>query len=392
MVSVDGVDRLLSAAVSSGAVPGVMALAANPGGVIYEGAFGKRGLASGAPMTRDTVFRIHSMTKAVTAVAAMQLVEQGKLALDQPAGEVVPQLAAVRVLEGFDRDGKPRLRPARSPITLRRLLTHTSGFVYDLWNADQKRYQDVTGFPPLRSGRLAALEAPLAFEPGDAWEYGIGIDWVGRLVEAVSGEGLELYFRRHIFAPLGMSDTAYRPDAGQIAQLAETHARQPDGGLQEIATPLPASDRQFWGGGGGLFSTGRDYLAFLQMLLQGGRLAGATLLQPETVALMAENHIGALEVPPLKTQDPATSNDVALFPGMVKKWGLIGFINTTAVPGGRRAGSTAWAGLANTYFWVDPDAKVTGLLLTQILPFADPTVLSLLDGFERAVYRISSTR
>jgi CubicO group peptidase (beta-lactamase class C family) len=386
MAGVAEIDRVLDEVTRSGGVPGVVAFAANRDGVVYQGAFGTRGVTDPAPMTPDATFWMHSMTKAVTGVAAMQCVEQGRLSLDQPAGEVIPQLATPQVLDGFDADGKPRLRAARRPITLRNLLTHTSGFVYDFWNANLLRYCQLMGLPLVRTGKLAMLDAPLAFEPGDRWEYGIGIDWAGRMVEVVTGQTLDAYLREHIFAPLGMNDTGYTPTDDQVARLAQGHRRKSDGSLEQFATLVP-HEREFFPGGSGLFSTGRDYLTFLQMLLHGGRLRGATVLQPETIALMAQNHIGDLNMRVLHTQDAAMSNDVDLFPGMTKKWGLTWMINTLDVPGGRSAGSLAWAGLRNTYFWLDPNRQVAGVLLTQIFPFADPTVLGLLDQFERAVYQ-----
>jgi len=379
------IDALLQGAVAAGQVPGVIALAAGRDRAFYQGAFGKR-LADGTPMKADTVFRIASMTKAVTGVAAMQCVERGKLALDQPAGEIMSELAEPRVLEGFDADGKPILRPARRQITLRLLLTHTAGFVYDIWNANLKRFVETTGFPSALSRALASLNAPLAFHPGERWEYGINIDWAGRMVEKVTGQDLETYMREHIFQPLGMHDTGFVQSDAQFARLAQIHARQPDGSLDPVDM-APQGKLEFFAGGGGLFSTGPDYLAFLQMLLNGGTLNGAQVLRPETVALMAENHIGELDVQPLRTEAPATSNDAEFFPGLSKKWGLTWLINTHDVPGGRSSGSLAWAGLFNTYYWLDPKRHITGVLLTQILPFADPTVLRLFDDFEGAVYR-----
>jgi methyl acetate hydrolase len=386
----DDIDRLLSDAAISGSVPGVVALAADRSGTCYQGAFGRRSpLADGTPMTLDTVFRIASMTKAVTGVAAMQCVERGQLSLDQPAGEIMPELADPWVLDGFDGDGRPRLRSARRKITLRQLLTHTAGFVYHVWNAELNRYVETTGVPSVLSGKLAALNMPLAFEPGERWEYGINIDWAGRMVETVSGQDLDAYMREHIFAPLGMHDTGFMPNADQTARSVQAHSRNPDGSLEPIP-PQPQTIPEFFAGGGGLCSTGPDYLAFLRMLLNGGTLDGARILKPETIALMAQNQIGELNVQPMKSQAPTVSNDAEFFPGMVKKWGLSWLINTEDVPGRRSAGSLAWAGLFNTYYWLDPRKQVTGVLLTQILPFADPTVLRLLDGFETAVYRTAT--
>ena len=385
----DEIDRLLRAAVSDGRVPGVVALAADRNGTFYQGAFGKRGLGLDAQMTLDTEFRIASMTKAVTGVAAMQCVERGKLALDQPAGEIMPELAEPQVLEGFDGNGKPILRAARRKITLRMLLTHTAGFVYHIWNAQQNRYVETTGFPTILSGKLASLNAPLAFEPGERWEYGINIDWAGRMVEMVSGQDLEAYMRDNIFAPLAMRDTGFVPNSEQFARFAQVHARNPDESLEPVPQTPPAP-AEFHAGGGALFSSGPDYMTFLRTLLNGGTLNGAHILRPETVALMGQNHIGDLNVQNMVTQHPGVSNDVALFPGMGQKWGLSWLVNTEDMPGRRSAGSLAWAGLYNTYYWLDPKRQVTGVILTQILPFADPTVLQLLNDFETAVYRTTT--
>lgn len=382
----DAIDQLLDAAVKAGHVPGVVALAANGDGEFYQAALGRRSLEGDAPMTRDTVFWIASMTKAVTGVAAMQCVERGKLSLDQPAGEIVPELAEPQVLEGFRDKGAPILRPARRKITLRSLLTHTAGFVYDVWNAELKRYVETTGFPAAQTRTLASLNAPLAFEPGERWEYGLNIDWAGRMVEAVTGQDLDTYMRENIFAPLGMNDTGFVPSEAQLTRFPAVHVRKQDGTL-EVAAGTPFTQGEFFGGGGGLFSTGPDYLAFLRMLLAGGTLDGVQILRRETVALMAQNHIGDLDVQRLQTESPAVSNDAEFFPGMRKKWGLTWLINTEDVPGRRSAGSLAWAGLFNTYYWLDPKQGVTGMLLTQILPFADKAVLQVLDEFETAVYR-----
>jgi CubicO group peptidase (beta-lactamase class C family) len=383
----EDVDGLLRGAAGAGHVPGVVALAADRDSIFYQGAFGSRSLTDGTPMTVDTVFRIASMTKAVTGVAAMQCVERGQLALDQPAGEIMPELADPQVLDGFDTGGKPQLRPARRKITLRHLLTHTAGFVYNVWNPALNRYIETTGAPTILSGRLAALNMPLAFEPGERWEYGINIDWAGRIVEAVSGQDLDAYMREQIFAPLGMNDTGFVPSPAQTARSASVYAHGADGSFVPVPPPPPVTP-EFFAGGGALFSTGPDYIAFLRMLLNAGALDGARVLRPETVALMAQNHIGELDVTVLKTQSPGMSNDAEFFPGMTKKWGLSWLINTEEVPGRRSAGSLAWAGLFNTYYWLDPKKQVAGVLLTQILPFADATVLHLLDDFENGVYRM----
>jgi CubicO group peptidase (beta-lactamase class C family) len=380
------IDQVLQDAVESGQVPGVTAAAADASGSFYEGAFGRRSLAGPQPMTSDTICRIASMTKAVTGAACMQMVEQGKLSLDQPAGEILPFLAEPQVLEGFDDDGQPKLRPARGTVTLRKLLTHTAGFVYDTWNGDMNRYAAQTGLPAARTGKLAALSAPLGFDPGERWEYGINIDMAGRMVEVVSGLDLETYMQRYLLQPLGMQDTGFVLHPEWTDRLAQVHARAADDTLAPIETAPPVEKPEFYAGGGGLFSTSHDYLIFLQALMNGGALNGVRILQPETVALMAENHMGPLNVLPMKTFNPRMSNDVELFQGMDKKWGLSFLINTQDVPGRRSAGSLAWAGINNTYYWLDPKKQVAGVLMTQVLPFGDATVLGLLDRFEEAVY------
>jgi methyl acetate hydrolase len=379
------IGAVLRRATDAKEVPGVVAVAANDKGVIYEGAFGVRNLAQGPAMTLDTMFRLASMTKAVTSVAAMQLVEQGKLQLDQPIGNVLPELSAPQVLEGFDDAGAPRLRPAKRPVTLRHLLTHTAGFGYEFLNADLIRYVKVSGTPSGNTGKLASLRLPLVFDPGDRWEYGINLDWVGRAVEAVSGLPLEVYFRQRVFAPLGMADTDYVISEAQRSRLVSVHQRRPDGSLDPITPPDPPW-REFWSGGGGLYSTGRDYLVFLQMLMHQGRFNGAQLLRPQTVALMGQNQIGDIRAGVAKTAMPERSNDFDFFPGMSCKWGLGYMITPQPGPNGRSAGSVTWAGIFNTYYWLDPSKRIAGVFLTQILPFADHKAVALYGEFENGIY------
>ena len=381
-----GLDQIFGESVTSKAMPGIVAVAATDRGILYEGAFGQQELGKDAPMTLDTVVWIASMTKAITATAAMQLVEQGKLSLERPAAEVVQELTKVRVLEGFDAAGKPRLRAPKRPITLRHLLTHTAGFAYEIWAPAIAKYQEATGTPGITTCANAALTTPLLFDPGDRWEYGINMDWVGKMVEAVSGQKLDRYFQEHIFGPLGMKDTSFKISPAQQARLASVHQRGADGALAPIEFGLP-EDPEFLMGGGGLYGTAGDYLAFCQMILHGGSFKGNQLLRQETVAQMSQNHIGALEVGVFKTAMPTLSNDVELFPGMSKKWGLSFLINTQHAPTGRSAGTLAWAGLANTYFWIDRTKRICGVFLSQVFPFYDHTAVDLLVKFETEVYR-----
>jgi methyl acetate hydrolase len=352
-----GIDQALTEAVKSGRVPGVVALAANDKGTIYSGAFGVRSLGQPQAMTADSVFWIASMTKAVTTAAAMQMVEQGKL------------------------------RPAKRPITLRQLLTHTAGYTYDIWNENTGRYEKQANLPALITCKDDALKTPLAFEPGDRWEYGINIDFAGKMVEKVSGERLESYFHEHIFGPLGMADTSFKLSPSQRARLVAMHARGADG-LKPIEFEMP-QEPEFFMGGGGLYSTGPDYLKFVRMFLNRGSLDGKTVLRPETVAMMGKNQIGDVNVVVLKSVLPDSSLDAEFFPGMVKKWGLGFMINTETAPTGRSAGSLAWAGLANTYFWIDPTKNIAGVILMQLLPFADPQALQTFADFESRLYKVA---
>jgi CubicO group peptidase (beta-lactamase class C family) len=268
---------------------------------------------------------------------------------------------------------------------LRHLLSHTAGFSYNIWNTEMIRYQEQTAIPSIIECKKLTLSTPLVFDPGERWEYGINIDWVGQTVERLSGQRLEDYFRAHIFAPLGMNDSGFVIGAEQRERLAGMHFRLPDGLLQVIPFEIP-QDPEFHMGGGGLYSTGPDYLRFLRMLLGDGQLDGARVLAAETVAEMSRNQIGDLNVGLMKSYVPASSNDAEFFPGMPKKWGLGYMITTLDAPTGRSAGSVAWAGLANTYYWLDPTRRVAGVILTQILPFADPAALGVFEQFERAIY------
>jgi methyl acetate hydrolase len=384
--SVYDIEASLRRGFETGDVPGVVALAATDRGILYEGAFGYRETTSGSAMRLDTIFRIASMTKAVTAVAAMQLVEAAKLTLDEPIGRVLPELSAPFVLQGFDGSGKPRLRPARRPITLRRLLTHTAGFGYEMLNGELIRYIAATHTPSTSTGELASLRLPLLFDPGEKWQYGISTDWVGRAVEAAGGMPLDRYFRDHIFDPLGMKDSAFELSAEQRGRLARVHHRHADGSLEPITIDIPPRSPEFWSGGGALYSTGPDYLKFLSMLLGGGNLDGTRLLWLETVAEMGRNQVGELTAGEMRTVMPDRTNDFVLFPGGSARWGLAYMINTEPGPNGRSAGSLSWGGIFNSYYWLDPKKRVTAVILAQFLPFADRAALTLYGAFERAIY------
>jgi methyl acetate hydrolase len=379
------IDQILRQKSDAKEIPGVVAIAANSKEVIYQGAYGKRDLSKDDPMTLDSVFWIASMTKAITTAAAMQLVEQGKLSLEAPIGKVLPDLASPQVLEGFDARGEPKLRPAKNPITLRHLMTHTAGFAYDMWNGDMVKYLEKTGTPGVTTCKNDALKTPLMTDPGTRWEYGTNIDFVGKAVEAASGKRLDAYLRDHMFTPLGMTDTDFKIGESQRKRLVAMHGRGPDGSLAPIPFELE-QDPEFHMGGGGLYGTADDYIKFTQMILNNGKGNGNQLLKPETVALMGQNHIGELTMTKMVSAVAFATNDVDLYPDMAKKWGLSFLINTARTPEGRSPGSLAWAGLANTYFWIDPARDVSGVILMQVLPFADGKCLEAFAGFESGVY------
>ncbi|HZR85543.1 MAG TPA: serine hydrolase domain-containing protein [Bradyrhizobium sp.] len=374
------IDHALQGKVEAQEIPGVVAMAANGQSVLYEGAFGFRHVTDGARMSRDTVFRIASMVKLLTSVAALQLVEQGKLQLDDPAANIDPLLASVEVLTGFDAKGAPQLRGPHRPVTLRQLLSHSSGFSYPLWDETVVRYLRVAHHHKDLPRR------PLLFDPGTGWSYGGSLDYVGRMVEIASGQNLDRYFRDHITGPLGMNDTGFTLNETQRAREANLHVRETSGHLvpQPLEKQVPQAS---FSGGGGIYSTAPDYLTLLQALLNGGRLRDVEILRPATVALMAENQIGNLEAGRMRTTNPALSNDVDFFPGKRLRWGLGHMINLDPVTDGRKAGSLTWAGLFNTYYWIDPRTGLAGVIMMQILPFADGHALSAYRHFERGLYR-----
>jgi methyl acetate hydrolase len=370
------VDDVLRDGIAQRKIPAAAGMFASADKILYSGAFGTRD-PSGVPVTTDSIFSIASMTKAVTTVAAMQLVEQGKVKLDEPVSRVLPKLARPMVVEGFDRDsGKPILRPAKTPITLKHLLTHTSGLCYDNWDETAARWSKAVG----AAGQ--AGPPPLMFEPGTRWQYGTGVDEAGRLVEALSGMSLEDYFQAKIFRPLEMADTSYILPESKFDRLVTRYTRQPDGSLKANPRRMPTPPKEF-GGGGGLYSTTGDYVRFMQMILHKGR----NILKPETVAMMEVNQIGNSTAGKMKSFAPEISSDVDVQPGATEKWGLGFLINTTPYKGGRAAGSLAWAGLYNTFYWIDPKSSRCGVLMMQFLPFVDKEAVGLLGDFERAVYK-----
>ena len=369
-------DAVLRAGVEQRKLPAVTATAGTDSAITYSGAFGTRDPVSGMAVTPDSIFSIASMTKAITSAAAMQLVEQGKLTLDEPAWKHLPELEKLQVLDGFDSAGKPLLRPAVKTVTLRQLLTHTSGFAYDIWHEAMFKFTSAGG----------DATHVLAFEPGTKWQYGPSTFWAGRLVETLSGMDLEKYLQQNIFGPLGMNDTTFVFPKEKFERLVGRYQRETNGSLTPAPRSLPSPPTTFHGDGG-LYSTAGDYLKFTQMILRRGAAPGARrVLKEATVALMSANGTGRIPAGRLKSFRPAMSNDVDFHPGHDDRYTPGFLMNPEAVSGGRSAGSLSWAGLYNTYYWIDPHRKICGVIMMQLLPFADKEAVGLLNDFQRAVY------
>ena len=378
------IDSSLRAAVEHKDVPGVVALVTDREHVLYQGAFGVADVSTGRPLTPDALFRIASMTKPVTSVALMQLIEQGRIGLDDPAEKYLPELKDLKVLESFDaKTGDYKLRPAARPPTVRNFLTHTSGLAYPFTSAIWRDFKPHPGdtFP---------FGGPLLFDPGERWHYSTSTDVCGKLVEAVSGQKLEDYFREHIFVPLKMNDTSYNvPEAKGprlVAQQQRAGAKM-DGPIVLQIPPLVGLTVAKPIGGGGLASTAADYGRFMRMFLNEGALDGVRVLKPETVKLMSQNQIGAVSVPALKTALPRSADFTFIADGR-DKWGLGFLITVDQVPGKRSPGSLSWGGINNTFFWIDPARGVAGTIMMQYLPFADAKALAVYDAFERGTYQL----
>jgi methyl acetate hydrolase len=364
LVIMKNIDEILGKHIASGDLPCAVAGVANSDGTLYMGAAGLRSLDDTQAMTTDTIFAIASMTKTITTVATLQLVEQGLIDLDAPITTYLPDLEKFKVLSGFDDQGKPMLGSPESIPTTRQLLTHTSGYVYEIWNAN--------GLQSVANGELDSLftdggngmMAPLGFSPGQRWEYGIGVDWAGVVVEALSGKSLDVYFHDHIFSPLGMQDTFYEVPEEKTARRAAIHSRQVSGLIVIPHLGEPVS------GGGGLSSTIADYLRFMRAILNQGTLDGAAILQSYTVDMM-----------------PALSNDFDMGFGTPSKWGLGFLLHQAQTESGRPKGTASWAGLFNSYFWIDRENDLCAVIGTQVLPFYDAHAIAMLKDFEAAVYK-----
>jgi methyl acetate hydrolase len=364
------IDALLRTAVGQKRVPLAVAMVADGQGVIYRRAVGT---------SEDGIFAIASMTKPITSAAVMQLVEAGRVRLDEPAATYVAELARVEVLDGTT------LRPPRTPVTVRQLLTHTAGFGYEFMNKEILDRVAKKELPSVGAGGDGFLAAPLLFDPGTAWQYGISTDWVGRIVERVSGQPLDVYFRERIFEPLRMIDSFFDVPPDKQSRVVPLYQRQADGSLA-LQPPPPANPVTFFSGGGGLHSTAADYLRFVRAMMAGGQLDGRRILSPQSVAAMGTNQIGELTIRPFPSLIPAIATDGATLPGALDKFGLGFALNTTTDGTARGANTLTWVGIFNTFFWIDREKQIGAVLMTQMLPGLDPGPRQLLEDFDRAVY------
>ncbi|GGX67841.1 1,4-butanediol diacrylate esterase [Tateyamaria omphalii] len=380
-------DALLRSVVTGNErVPGVIAMVTDADGIIYSGAAGDRTLGDGA-MTENTIIANFSTTKAITATAALQCVEDGLLDLDAPAGAYLPEIDDIQVINGFDADGAPQLRPPNSRITTRQLLLHTAGFGYTFFDETYQRLETEHGQIAPVTCTKASLNSPLLFDPGQRWFYGISIDWVGQVIEALRGKRLGDVMAERIFEPLGMTDTAFARNDDQMRRTATIHARNADGSLTPMTGFGLPQEPEVDMGGHGLYGTVPDYMRFIRMWLNDGRGAHGNVLKAETVEVACRGGLDkGMDVVGFTSTDPTLTNDIEFFPGLKKDWALSFMVNSEPAPTGRSAGSLAWAGLANCFYWIDRQSGLGGYWVTQILPFGDAVSFGRYLDWETAVY------
>lgn len=372
----------------AGGSPGVVAMATNRTENFYEGCAGKRSLGIDQPMTLDSVMAIFSTTKALTGTALMQLVEEGKLKLDDAAKKYVPEIAELQVLDGFDSAGQPKTRAPKRDITVNDLILHISGLCYEFFSHDDLKYRTAKGIPTVVSSTFASIRTVLLHDPGQAWTYGVGLDWLGRIVEQARGKRLGEVMAERIFAPLGMKDIGFTMSDSMKKRLAVLHDRAQDGKLTplpELILPQPPESDM---GGHGLYSTVAEYMKFIRMFLNDGAGTNGRVLKAETVEAMCKNGLPAgMTSGGWSTSIPSLSNPGEFDPGIKKTWAYTFQRNEEETVNGRPAGSLMWAGLGNLYFWIDRKNGIGGYWGTQILPFMDVSSYPGFVDFEAAVYR-----
>lgn len=368
-------------------VPGVVAMVTDRHDDIYSGATGEARI-NGEPVTEDTVFALFSTTKTITGTTALQCVEEGLLDLDAPAKEYAPAISDLQVIEGFDNTGQPKLRAPKSDVTTRQLMLHTAGFGYDFFSETYKKLAEEHEQPSIITCSRASIETPLLFDPGERWEYGSNIDWLGQVVEGIRGKRLGAVMQEHVFEPLNMKDIAFTRSDAMKKRTATIHAREDDMSLTPMDDFALPDNPEVDMGGHGLYGPVPEYMKFIRMWLNDGAGSNGRVLKKETVDWAVQ---GALVPPQKVTMLPGTiptiSNDAEFFPGLEKDWSYTFMVNSEEAPTGRPAGSLGWAGLANCFYWIDRKNGIGGYWATQILPFGDPgSFVGYLD-FESAVYK-----
>ena len=372
----------------AGGAPGVVAMATDRKANFYEGCAGKRSLGADPAMTLDSVMAIFSTTKALTGTALMQLVEEGKLKLDDPAKKYVPEIAEIQVLDGFDAAGQPKTRAPKRDITVNDLILHISGLCYEFFSHDDLKYRTAKGVPTVVSSTFASIRTVLLHDPGANWTYGVGLDWLGRIVEQARGKRLGEVMKERIFTPLGMSDIGFTLTDSMRSRLAVLHDRAQDGKLTplpELILPQPPECDM---GGHGLYASVGEYMKFIRMFLNDGAGANGRVLKAETVEAMCRNGLPAgMTSGGWSTSIPSLSNPGEFDPGIRKTWAYTFQRNEEETVTGRPAGSLMWAGLGNLYYWIDRKNGVGGFWGSQILPFMDTSSYPGFVDFEAAVYR-----
>lgn len=371
----------------AGGVPGVVAMATDRQGNFYEGAAGRRSLGGEAPMTLDTVMAMFSTSKALTGTLVMQLVEEGRLSLDDAARQYAPELGEIEVLQGFDAAGQPITRPPRRDITINDLMLHISGMGYEFFSADDLKYRAAKGLPSIIDCKFAGIRTVMLHEPGERWTYGPNIDWLGRIIEQQRGKGLGAVMQERLFDPLGMADTAFVMNDSMKARRAVIHDRAQDGRL----TPLPdltlPQPPEMEMGGHGLYGTVGDYMKFIRMMLNDGAGAHGRVLKAETVERMSRNGLPTgMSSGGWSSSIPSLTNVGEFDPGISKTWAYTFQRNEEATRTGRPAGSLSWAGLGNLFYWIDRTSGIGGFWASQILPFQDAASYPSYVEFETAVY------
>ena len=368
----------------AGGAPGVVAMVTDRNGNIYEGAAGFRDLDTKVPMTTDTVFALFSTTKAITGAVLMKLIEEGKASLEDPVKKYVPEIEDIMVLDSFNSDGTPKLRKPNKDITINMLMLHTAGFGYEFFSENDRRYRESKGVPSILTSTFDSIKSVLLFEPGERWNYGVNIDWVGKVIEAVCGKRLEEVMKEYIFEPLNMNDISFNPNTSMKGRRATIHTRDQNGLLTPKPDLILPEDPEMDMGGHGLYASIGEYMKFIRMILNDGQ----GIFKKETIEQMAQNGLGELKSGGWLTSDTTLANDGEFFPGVQKSWSYTFQVNDEPLPTGRPAGQLMWAGLANLYYFIDRENGIGGFWATQMFPYQDPASYLGYVEFESAIYSI----